>query len=394
MNDKISRIALVLVALAGSAFLVKDCVSDDADEARGGTSTQTEAGSTDKPKPFVPEGGGGALEAGEAANVRQKVAAPEPMDRREVGEPLERGTPVDLRVAYKAGTKTNYRIENATTQSNRQTNSTVFTRRWDDVETKVMHVGDDGAARVRLTLKAIRLQTYYPNGLIIEFDSRNPDDTVLDNETAASVVKPMLALIGLPIEVQLAASGAPVEIEGLQTWRDAWEEAVERESPGSSRKLSTPFSRDTVLLEWREILFPPTVGEPLEAGDEREIELLRDTLQKAYVLCRGPMKATHDDGEVFRVRMIATPTLMRRQGESRSPLEAAIAEVHVTSDADAYYAAWRFNRSVGRLEDAEIETRYQLWVSWGVGKDAAGADAYQRVFLQIERQTRVELLPD
>ncbi len=390
MNDKMSRIALVLVALAASAFLAKDCVSEDtADTGNGVPEGADTSGTT-----IDPTRGSEALPRDATSGLSKPTAAPEPMDRRDVGPPLDAGTSVELQIHYRAGTETKYRIENATTQRNMSNDLTVFMRRWDDITTKVVHVGDDGSARVRLSMDAVRLQAYYPNGLIIEFDSRNPDDTLLDNPTAALVIKPMLALIGLPIEFQLAANGAPVEVEGLQTWRDAWEEAVERESPGDSREISTPLSRDTVMLEWRELLFPPVAGAPLEAGDERGVELLRDTLQKAYVKYAGPMKATHDDGTVFRVRVVATPTMMRRQGEARSAQEAAIADVHVQADKDAYYAAWRFNRDVGRLEDAEIETRYRLWVSWPVGKDASGKESFQPVFLQMERQTRVELLSE
>ncbi len=416
MNDNISRITLVLIALVASAFVVKSCVGGDpgdgdrqtrdpaaeTDPSTRSATAATESGQLDPnagsetlggdapggarggdPPPGGVQGGGAGAEAAVA-----------PMKRRDVGTPLEDGTVVKLQVPYKAGTTTRYRIENATTQRNRENDLTVFMRRFDDVTTKVTNVAEDGTARVRLTLNAIRLQAYYPNGLIIEFDSRNPDDTILDNPTTALVVKPMLALIGIPVEFQLTTNGAPIEIEGLQAWRDAWEEAVERVAPGDSREISTPFARDTVLLEWRELLFPPVVGEPLAAGTPREIELLRDTMQKAYVQFKGPMEVTHNDGDVFRVRMSAKPEMVARQGKARSPQEKAIAKVHIQSSIGGYYAAWRFNAAKGRLEDAEIEAKYQLWVSWPSGQTAGGSTAYQPVFLQMERQTRVELLSD
>jgi len=403
MNDKMSRIALVLIALVASAFLVKQCVGDDEAETGGVPASNTadtgNASTGDDIDPNagsdlvdgIPESGDGLGDAGLGNPAK---VAPEPMDRREVGEPLEDGTLVELRIPYKAGTVTRYRIENATTQRNRDNDLTVFMRRWDDITTKVTHVAADGTARVRLTMDAVRLEASYPNGLIIEFDSRNPDDSVLDNPDTALVLKPMLALLGVPIELQLTTNGAPIEVEGLDGWTDAWEQAVERESPGASREIATPFARDTVMLEWRELLFPPIVGEPLKAGEQREIELLRDTMQKSYALFRGPMEVTHDDGEVFRVRMTATPTMLARQGEPRSPQEAAIAKVHIQASKDAYYAAWRFDRKTGRLVDAEIEARYQQWVSWPAGKNSSGSDAYQPFFLQKQRQTRVDLLSD
>jgi hypothetical protein len=396
MNDNISRIALVLVALVASAFLVKDCGKADGDESAttvADSSGAADTGTSPDDPEFDPTEGEEKVKPFPVATA-DKPEAPEPLERREVGPPLADGTVVDLGFRYKKGAVSRYRIENASTQRNRDNDLTVFTRRWDDVTTKVVSVGDDGSARVRLTIDAVRLQAYYPNGLILEFDSRNPDDSLLDDPNAALVIKPMLSLIGMPVELDLTINGAPVKIEGLDGWRDAWEEAVERVSPGDSRELSTPFSSDTVLFEWREMLFPPVIGEPLAVGDGRDMELLRDTMQKAYVKFAGPMQATHDDGDVFRVRMNATPGMVVRQGEARSPQEAAIAQTHVAASKDAYYAAWRFSRDEGRLVDAEIEADYQLWVSWPVGKDAVGADAYQPVFLQIQRQTRVELLPE
>ena len=43
MNDKMSRIALVLVALVASAFIVKDCGKEDpADSATGVTNAATD----------------------------------------------------------------------------------------------------------------------------------------------------------------------------------------------------------------------------------------------------------------------------------------------------------------------------------------------------------------
>ena len=94
------------------------------------------------------------------------------------------------------------------------------------------------------------------------------------------------------------------------------------------------------------------------------------------------------------MRLLTKAAMLPRQGPARSPQEAAVAGVRVLSSDDSYDAVWRFQREPGRLVDAEIDTEYQIHVSWHVGKDGQGDDSYQRVFLDVERMTRVELLPD
>jgi hypothetical protein len=431
MNDKVSRIALVLIGLAVSAFVVKALVNDDssppgdATEAgptgsaqgsagSGGTGSEG-AGNPDTPGAFDPlqggtrvdegdggrdpeatdgAGGSGDGQDGAAAGGSGLGATTAGFERRTVGEPLADDTPVEVAIRYVPGTVSRYRVTNAIMQRNRD-NGQAVGQRWDfEVTTKVAAAQDDGSARVQMTVDAIRIQALFPDGLQIDFDSKAPDDAALADRDRAVTIKPMLAVIGIPVEFRLAANGGCTDIEGVDAWHDAWADVVEALTPGSSRKTVSPYTPETVLLEWSEYLFPPILGGTLKAGEERTVQILRDTLQSAYVEAFGPLKVTHDDGDVFRLKLITTPTAKKRQAPPRSAQEGAVAGVRVLADADAYYAAWRFAREPGRLVDAEIDTKYQLHVSWERGQDPSGNKSYERVFLDVERLTRVDLLTD
>ncbi len=402
MNDKHTRIALIGFAVVVSAFVLRGLVTGATDE--GGTAQPDEAVEARDAGPantgpaaadaFDPLQGGRPLEdAPTTASPQSTGTAPgQALERREVGPPLPDGTPVDLAVKRVPGTVTRYRITNAIAQRDRQNDQSVGQRWIFEVTTTVSGVEEDGSSRVRLEVDAIRIQALYPDGLQIDFDSRRPDDEALADPRRAITIKPLIAVIGIPVEFGLAPNGGCTTIEGLDAWHDAWAETVEALDPGASRKNISPYTAETTLFEWSEYLFPPILGGTLVSGGTRDVQILRDTLQSAYVEFRGPLRVTHDDGDVFRLELVTTPGVMMREGGARSAQEAAVARVHVQSDADAYYAAWRFQREPGRLLDAEIDTKYQMWVAWRMGQDAGGEQAYQRVFLDIERGTRVELL--
>jgi hypothetical protein len=422
MNDKVSRIALVLLGLGLSALALKAIVKEKEPDrsaevaglqpgAAGGAGGSGTPGAAN-PGPaggdasgtaqedagdgtFDPLAGRSALRdtAGAGGGTPQEVEPVPVMPRRDVGPPLEDGTPVEATLRRVEGTVTRYRVTNAVAQRDRSTGASTGQRWTFEVTTKVTGIADDGTARVRMQVDALRLQVLAADGLNVDFDSRDPDDALLNDPRRAMSVKPLLAIIGVPVEFVLGKHGGCTDIEGLDAWHEAWVEAVEALDPGSSRKAVPPYTRDTVLHEWSEVLFPPILGGTLTVGEPRDVQILRDTLQDAYVEFRGPLEATHDDGEVFRVRLLTKAEMMPRQGPARSPQEAAVAGVRVLSSADSYDAAWRFEREPGRLVDAEIDTEYQIHVSWHVGKDGEGEDSYQRVFLDVERMTRVELLP-
>lgn len=402
MNDKASRIALVLVGLAVSALALKALIKEPdrpptGDPPGGVTAGDGTSSGGDGTGPALDPLAGGTPVGGSATSTggaaRAAEAAPA-LERRDVGPPLADGTPVDVAVRFEAGTVTRYRITDASAQRDRQSGLSTGQRVIQEVTTRVTSAGDAGSARVRLTVDAVRIQAIQVDGLPIDFDSRDPDDATLENPVAAMAIKPYLVPLGHPLEFELGAHGGCVEIDGIDAWNDAWVECVEALQPGSSRQLVPPYTRETVLQVWSEVLFPPILGGTLKAGEERDVQILRDTLQNAYIEFRGPLRVTHDDGAVFRLRLLTKPGVIPRQGAARSPQEAAVARVHVQSDADAYDAAWRFERAPGRLLDAEIDTKYQVWCSWLVGRNQQGEDAYQPVFLDVERSTRVERIAD
>ncbi len=389
MDRKKTRLALILLALAISAFVVWQVLPGNG----GGTASvdpeQDASGGGDggfrDPHPRRASNGGAQLKP------RAPVELPDPMPKRDVGPPLEDGTSVPVRLTYKVGTKSEYVLTEATLTRNREDGGTVAERRYIGFSMRV--VGASPEPRIQVSMDWMRIQAIYPNGLEFDFDTRDPDQQMLDDDVVGPTVKPLMAALGMPVQVKLGKNGAPVSIDGLDRLEEEWAAAVELISPGQTRKMEPQFALDDMLTQWMERFFPPVGADPIPAGEKRDMRLRRVTPYAHYVVFDGGLTSTHDADNVFRIAAVANVDKEPRLGIRRGHA-TAIERVHVQADADAYSAAWRFDREAGRLIDSEIDVKYQIWPSWrrGVGPD--GGAAFEPRFLDVERSTRVELVDE
>ncbi len=377
-------------------------------------SLQEDDGKGDEPlAPDAAGGGDGAFDPPDRGGKTPGSALPvgnggasaplaEPL-RRQVGPPLPEGTEVDVTVEYKQGTETRYEITHTMLQVERESQRQMARQNVYGITTRVTQGAKKGsAARVRLTIDWMVRRAIHHDGMQWEFDTRQPDQRVRDHPNFALEIVPIIAVVDVPVEFVISATGAPTAVDGAERWRELWIDAVESLDPGLSRKSANEYDDDLVLLQWSTWLFPPLGGGPMKRGEPRRIELLEDYVNAHYVSHLGPADATHDDGTIFRVRLLTKAGKRARKGASRSPAESAVAKVHVQGDADSVHAAWRFDREAGRLADAEIEAKFMMVTSYRVGTGAGpgaigpggvGAN-FQPVYLDIHHHTRVERVAD
>jgi hypothetical protein len=392
MSQKIIRIALVLAVLGGAGLFVYGAFRD----RTPGEEPDAPPVESDDPTDTVdwdPNAGEGEAPPKAAPGSVASVIS-EPVDRRAVGPELPAGTEVPVAVPYRPGTRSRYRVMNVQRITDRNTRGTAAQRWFMDVTTEVVSAAEDNPARVKLTVDSVRIQSILPNGVEFDFDSLHPDERLLADDLVGLAVRPIMATLGLPIEFAVGAAGAPEEVHGTKRWSNGFFDVAMGISPSVAREMIDPYAEATVIEEWTEMLFPPVGGGTMTVGKTRPMDLRRDTFQQSFVRFQGDLRATHDDGERFRVTMLTKPSLLTRTGASRNKVEAAVVKSRVIASDDSYHAAWEFDRKAGRLVHAEIDAAYQLHVSYLGGQDPTGQEQYIPRFLDIERKTRVDLVDE
>ena len=403
MADLTTRILIGVAVLGAAAMFVTQCTGEGEGEGSAaewtGRSTDVGDGPHDVDGMVRPPEGPGVVQGGaEDQPAPQRPAALGGDDRRDVGPGAEPGTAIDVTPPWRKGTEHRYDIRRWVVQIDRNTGHYVSEQRVFDVTATVTKRAAAGAARVRMVVNSARIGVILSSGYQYEYDSSQPDELVAKDENTAKRVLPFVSHVGIPVEFVLDEHGKPVDVEGVDRWEAAWEDAMEEALPGGSKKFPNNRTKELVLVRWSRWLFPPQGTGELAAGAERQVDLVEDHVVANYVTFRGGLRATHDDGRVFRTALTCTPGVLPRAGASRSPSEDAVEKAHVQTDADSFRAAWRFDRELGGLLDSEIDAKYQLWVSRRTGSgridmtnvnESGVAEGLTPTFMDVLFRTRV-----
>jgi len=378
---KAARILALLVAAALAAFLVWSATRPEDGETPGpGTPSGVPAWSI--------EGPGSPVQGTTATNggPRRGVDPPPPPPPvLPAGTPVAPGQEVALDLPWKPGTGPQ-RFEIVDTQIERDKasgarNEFQHTQR---VTVEVLDRADDGALRIRLTVDSLRHQVLLPDGRSWDFDSIVGDaGGLLEDPDFGPGMKATLPLLGKPLEFRLDATGRVVDADGVEAWRAAFLDAAE----GLHRSIRAAAPTTSLVIgTWTEYLFPPLGGGKLRAGTPRPFQLRKPLLPPWEMSWKGTLDATHDDADAFRVEATAAPVVERGPGAD-SDVSAGIAKIQAVHGKDAYRAAWRYARNgVPGLLEAQIDAKFEVWVSRGGAPDAKGEVQYSPTYGEVVRR--------
>ena len=327
----------------------------------------------------------------------QRMPDPEEARRERVrGTPVRDGALVSVAVPYRQGTKSRYRIDETEVGVDVETEGQQLVRWITEVVVEVVEGDGSGGARVHLTIDAFRFQTTLPpEGTPAEFDSRHPDRKLLENPDIARAVSPQMALLGQPIELRIGPAGAPVAIEGVESWARLYAEALDHMGARVAAEADDVPRPERELARWSELLFPPTGGGAMKAGERRDATFERHVFVGRWILSTaGRIEVTHDDPDAFRVEFRGTPQIGESGRGPQTPAAAGIAKMRVVSSADSSRGSWRFGREPGRLLSAEIEAAFRLDTSFFGPPGPGGAATYTPKYVQVRREVVVDLLED
>jgi hypothetical protein len=252
------------------------------------------------------------------------------------------------------------------------------------VTVEVLDRAADGALRIRLTVDSLRHQVLLPDGRQWDFDSLVGNAAgLLDDPDFGPGMKATLPLLGKPLEFRLDAAGRVVDVDGVDAWRTAFLDAAE----GLHRSVRAGAPTAALVIgTWTEYLFPHLGGGSLRAGTPRKYVLRKPLVPPWEMTWSGNLDATHDDAESFRVEATAAPAVERGPG-AESEVSAGIAKIQAVHGKDPYRAAWRYARTgVPGLLEAQVDARFEVWISRAGAPDAKGEVQYTPTFGEVVRR--------
>lgn len=317
--------------------------------------------------------------------------AVEPEREPPAGTPVADGENVSLTIPYRAGTKSRYRVMEASLARDLQTNLVSAWRFVWEVTAEVTQGDGSGAARVRFTVDAFKYQSE-AMGRPIAVDSRHPDPKLLDDPQLGlgRLVRPLLATCGVPVEFVIAPTGAIGEVEGADALRRAYLDVVDSFGADAPREALDAPDAESLRERWSETLFPALGGGELAGGARRDASLRTTVFERWAVVTKGSLRATHDDPGGFRVEFRGTPAIEEVNRPARTAVGRAVEKMRVDASADSFRASWHVDRAAGRVTWGKLEAKYRAAAS----SRTSDGTGYSAQWTNVERLTTFELLPD
>jgi hypothetical protein len=287
----------------------------------------------------------------------------------DTGTPVPPGTEVAVHVPWKRGERNRFRyeIEDLTLARDRESGNTDPSWIVWRVLLEVVDGDGSGAARLRLTVESLRIRGFQANGLPFDVDSRIPDNGLLDDPNLARRVRPAIALLNVPLEFRLDASGNVVDVDGEDEWRERFLTEVQRIQKGAVNDAPDAPTREGLIDLWSEFLFPRTGGGKLVAGTPRDWQRRQPYVTSWAIVWKGKVDVTRDDPDAFRVDVRATPSAEPTGVAPTTDFAAGIVAMRASTLGDGYRAAYRFGRSPGALVEAQIDATYMFATSRKAG---------------------------
>jgi hypothetical protein len=259
----------------------------------------------------------------------------------------------------------------------------------------VTDAGPETPTRLRVVRDALQVRILAGENWGYTVDSRALDEEVFEVPQLAALVRPQLALLGVPAEFRLGAGGRVAKVDGAERWNELFLEALERTDPRLVLQAANAPTAELLAEEWSWYLFPPLGADPIGPDDAREVVLLRDTFCAGSVETRFAVRATHLDEErgILRLEGVATPKWLPRQGPPRSNSERSVEAGQVVTSADSSRAIWEIDQKRGLLRTAWYAEKHRLDVGFITGRaPVTGEKSYSPQHMEIERRILVEPL--
>jgi hypothetical protein len=391
---KAVRIALTILVVLGALFLAfrgyvgrGRAKPPDLPPAPAGKS-----GPDPWSSPFAPLSGQAAPPSPPAKPLPPAAVEPIAVDPAP-GTPVKPGADVSLAVTPIAGTKSKYRVKEAQLSRDRETSDTQWYHVIWNVTTEVMSVDPSGTARIKFQIDAFRLQTEAATGPV-DFDSERPDETLLAKPEFARGFKPLLAILGVPVEFTVDAGNAIRDVQGVDALRRKYVEALDPFGAKAVAEAVQAPTAENMIETWSEALFPPIGGGTMKAPASRAVVFQKtDTqLERWSAVTRGPLRVTHEDPGSFRVEFKGKPEIVELNRPAKTEMALAVEKARIVASDESTVGAWRFDRTKGRLVFATVAAKYRYDISRRAGKDENGNLVYEPKFTDVERQISVELL--
>jgi hypothetical protein len=382
---KSTRILFVLFAIMLAGALVSFLVEGRGapESAENPTSSTTPPGASDSdPWPIH----------GDLDKDRPTAEKPKELDEElpelDLGTPVADGASVDGALAYRSGRESHYRLAYTTHQLKRGTNLWAARRYTEGVKLVVLSAGKGKPTRIRLTREWFEFQVLGAPQLSWEFKSRDPDTQLLEaHPLARAVSEPLLAQLGVAIEIELDSSGRAIRVEGADLLADKFSEALVR--LGQPTANAARPTEDLLLSQYGGLLFPEALGGTFKPKEQRDWSRRIDSGVLAWITFDGKLEATHDDADTFAVQTSDVAVGHERVGGNRLPNGANLAGVRVhTGKAKG---AWLIDRAAGRLIAAQLKLDYELWTSFHV-TNGSGEPDYEQHYDIIEQLLTADLV--
>jgi hypothetical protein len=299
------------------------------------------------------------------------------------------GAEVSLVVPYRAGTKSRYRVTDATFQADRAQNAVQAWRFQWDISTEVTAGDGSGPARVRFQIDSFEFDTTDPIGRPLKFRSADPDKKLLADKDFERSMKPMMSILGMPVEFAIGPGGDITAVEGVDALNRRFLDFVDALGAENSKDVADAPTAELLTQKWSEILFPPLGGGRLAAGSTRDAAFRTTYYDRWCAVTSGQVRVTNDDPDSFRVEFKGKPEIEELNRPAKNAQALGIAKVRVAASKDCVTAAWRFDRKTGRLVRGELHSKYRMDVSTPTPGQGTGFTA---TYTDIERQIVTEYL--
>jgi hypothetical protein len=259
------------------------------------------------------------------------------------------------------------------------------------VSTEVVQGDGTGPARIRLTIDDFTFKTQTQSFPLL-FRAKEPIPALLENEENARTLRPLMAILGMPVEFSIGAGGDVTGVEGADGLHRKFLQAVDEVGAKYVKDAYDAPTAESLKQTWTEFLFPPIGGGALAAGATRDATFHLTYYERWDCFSAGKLRLTHAAPGAFRVEFKGKPEMQELPRPAKSPTAAAIVKARVFSSADSYVGSWRFDTKAGRLVRGSVHAKYRVDLSRGVVTDAQGQSFPDSKFINVERLIVTELL--
>lgn len=396
MKMKLARVAAIAVAVILAVAVMWTCTAPRTPSGGPDVGTVPLTGTGGLWDPNAGSQKGPSVPSTGTEPPRKPLPPVLPTELPPVGTEVKPGQEVSIVVPWKRGdvNRFHYEIEDLTLTRDRESGDVTPSRMQWRVHLDAIDGDGTGAARIRLTVDSLHVYGFQRSGLPFDVDSRDAAaNPFMELPEIARQVKPLLVFVGLPLEFSLDRAGNVSDVRGFDQWHARFVDEVRLlEKGGVGDPPDAPDLAQTTDM-WAEYLLPRLGGGTIKGGESRPWTRVAPGAPPWSIVWTGTVAATRDDPDAFRVDIFAGPEA-KHMGGTASGAGVGIAKVRAIGHEKSYHAAYRFGRAPAALLEAQIDAKYEVWVSRQAAGGAPGTSTYSPTFNEVLRRVIVRRTPD